>query len=75
MRKADRWSSIVRTELDVFLPAGYPNSVTEDYLPYVSLITSLTPWHCADPLFTLSPDTSSMYASDLNTYHSILICS
>jgi hypothetical protein len=22
--------------LDVFLPAGYPHSVTEDYLPYVS---------------------------------------
>lgn len=28
--------------LDVFLPAGYPHSVTEDYMPYVKLSSDWT---------------------------------
>lgn len=29
----------LKTLLDVFLPSGYPQSVTEDYLPYVASFT------------------------------------
>ncbi len=31
-----RWQSL----LEVFLPAGYPHSVTEDYLEYVNYLTT-----------------------------------
>lgn len=35
-KKQERWQSL----LEVFLPAGYPHSVTEDYLEYVQYLTT-----------------------------------
>lgn len=35
-------AGIVNSLADIFLPAGYPHSVSDDYLPYVLLRTTET---------------------------------
>ena len=34
MQEDRGWSSMLQIASEVFLPAGYPTSVTDDYLPY-----------------------------------------
>ncbi|KAL0262980.1 hypothetical protein SLS55_001955 [Diplodia seriata] len=43
----DQRKSLLLRLLDVFLPAGYPTSVTEDYLPCVIFLLNNTCSDCA----------------------------
>jgi hypothetical protein len=64
LRVPESTQGLLKTLLDTFLPAGYPHSVTEDYLSYVASYTRVI--GAALTLINTS-DIKSMYEQPYHT--------